>query len=262
MNEFINPRIKGESFRYDGGGRAACYLIHGFTGSTYELDDCGKFLASNGITAAADILPGHGTSPEDCNTKTREDWTDTVVSGYAALAQEFEDVFVAGFSMGTSLGIHLASRFDLPGLILYSPVIFKFKSWTAHLSHATKWFKDYQPKAKVYAKDMPRPFFGYTVYPLSAASEVLKLTKSAKHLLQSVSCPAVIMHSKSDTTAPYINGPRVYEAIGSTDKQFVPFGKSSHMLTCDCEKEEVWDASLQFMRQHSRFLKDEIPVPE
>lgn len=262
MNEFLSPRIKSEGFRYDGSGRAACYLIHGFTGSTFEFVDLGKFLASNDITAVADLLPGHGTSPQDCNTKTQRDWMETVTSGYTALAEEFEDVFVAGFSMGTSLGIHLASRFDLSGLILYSPVIFKFKSWTAYLSHATKWFKDYEPKAKVYEKDLPRPFFGYTVYPLSAASEVLRLTKSARRILQSVSCPAVIMHSKSDTTAPYINGPKVYEAIGSKDKQFVPFENSSHMLIYDCEKEEVWDTSLQFMREHSGILRNEIPLPE
>ena len=262
MNEFLSPRIKSEGFRYDGSGGTACYLIHGFTGSTFELDDFGRFLAANGIIAVADILPGHGTSPHDCNTKTQEDWIETVMSGSAALAEEFEDVFVAGFSMGTSLGIHVASRFDLSGLILYSPVIFKFKSWTAYLSHTTKWFKDYEPKTKVYKKDMPRPFFGYEVYPLRAASEVLKLTKRARHLLNEISCPAVIMHSKSDTTAPYINGPMVYDAIGSADKQFFSFEESSHVLTYDCEREKVWDISLQFMREHPRLLKDEIPIPE
>ena len=42
MNEFLSPRIKSEGFRYDGSGGTACYLIHGFTGSTFELDDFGQ----------------------------------------------------------------------------------------------------------------------------------------------------------------------------------------------------------------------------
>ena len=78
-------KISGEGFRYDADGQMACYIIHGFTGSTYEMQELGKYMASQGITAVADILPGHGTSPKDCNTKIYQDWIDSYAS------EEFEE---------------------------------------------------------------------------------------------------------------------------------------------------------------------------
>ena len=74
--------------------------------------------------------------------------------------------------------------------------------------------------------------------------------------------PAIVMHSTEDISAPYDNGLRVYDAIGSEDKQFITFNRSSHMLMYDCEKEAVWDATLQFVQDHSKVLTDAVPVPE
>ena len=73
---------------------------------------------------------------------------------------------------------------------------------------------------------------------------------------------AIVMHSTEDISAPYENGPRVYAAIGSEDKQFITFKRSSHMLMYDCEKEAVWDATLQFVENHSKVFTNAVPVPE
>ena len=62
MKKLLTPRISSKSFRFDGNSGVACYMIHGYTGSTFEMEKFGKFLSSNGITAVADLLPGHGTS--------------------------------------------------------------------------------------------------------------------------------------------------------------------------------------------------------
>ena len=62
------------------------------------------------------------------------------------------------------------------------------------------------------------------------------------------------MHSTKDITAPYENGPKVYEAIGAQDKEFIKFERSTHMLMYDCEKELVWDAALTFLRKRSKIL--------
>ena len=124
-------KISGEGFRYDADGQMACYIIHGFTGSTYEMNELGKYMASQGITAVADTLPGHGTSPEDCNTKVYQDWIDSVQKGFDRLSAEKEEVFVVGFSLGGALTLKLAMERDIPGIVLYAPII-KHKKWYAN----------------------------------------------------------------------------------------------------------------------------------
>ncbi len=149
-------KISGEGFRYDADGQLACYIIHGFTGSTYEMNELGKYMASQGITAVADILPGHGTSPKDCNTKIYQDWIDSVREGYDRLSAEKEEVFVVGFSMGGALTLNLAMERDLPGIVLYAPII-KHKKWTVYLTPFVAPFKEFEDKKQFYKNDKIKP---------------------------------------------------------------------------------------------------------
>ena len=262
MNDLLTSRISSEPFRYDGASNSACYIIHGYTGSTFEMHGLGKFLASNGFTAVGELLPGHGTSVKDCNSKSYRDWIDAVEKVYDQLAREFQEVFVIGFSMGCTLAFHLALTRNVPGLVIMAPAMYKFKSRKVYFLPIVCHFKEYEVKRFKTTSDDQLPKFGYSVYPLKAGREVLKLTFRIRRQLHKVMAPAIIMHSTEDISAPYENGPRVYDAISSEDKQFITFNRSTHMLMYDCDKEAVWDATLQFVQDHSKVLTDAVPVPE
>ena len=262
MNDLLTSRISSEPFRYDGASNSACYIIHGYTGSTFEMHGLGKFLASNGFTAVGELLPGHGTSVKDCNSKSYRDWIDAVEKGYDQLAREFQEVFVIGFSMGCTLAFHLALTRNVPGLVIMAPAMYKFKSRKVYFSPIVCHFKEYEVKRFKTTSDDQLPKFGYSVYPLKAGREVLKLTFRIRRQLHKVMAPAIVMHSTADISAPYENGPRVYDAVGSEDKQFITFNRSTHMLMYDRDKEAVWDATLQFVQDHSKVLTDAVPVPE
>ena len=262
MNDLLTSRISSEPFRYDGASNSTCYIIHGYTGSTFEMHGLGKFLASNGFTAVGELLPGHGTSVKDCNSKSYRDWIDAVEKGYDQLAREFQEVFVIGFSMGCTLAFHLALTRNVPGLVIMAPAMYKFKSRKVYFSPIVCHFKEYEIKRFKTTSDDQLPKFGYSVYPLKAGREVLKLTFRIRRQLHKVMAPAIVMHSTADISAPYENGPRVYDAVGSEDKQFITFNRSSHMLMYDCDKEAVWDATFQFVQDHSKVLTDAVPVPE
>jgi len=262
MNDLLTSRISSEPFRYDGASNSTCYIIHGYTGSTFEMHGLGKFLASNGFTAVGELLPGHGTSVKDCNSKSYRDWIDAVEKGYDQLAREFQEVFVIGFSMGCTLAFHLALTRNVPGLVIMAPAMYKFKSRKVYFSPIVCHFKEYEVKRFKTTSDDQLPKFGYSVYPLKAGREVLKLTFRIRRQLHKVMAPAIIMHSTEDISAPYENGPRVYDAVGSEDKQFITFNRSTHMLMYDRDKEAVWDATFQFVQDHSKVLTDAVPVPE
>lgn len=252
------PLISSEGFRFDAEGPLACYIIHGFTGSPYEMRDLGKYIASQGITAVAEVLPGHGTSPEDCNTKVYQDWIDTIRSGYDRLSTEKKEVFILGFSMGATLALYMATEKELPGIVLYAPVI-KHKRWTIHLTPLVAPFKEFEDKNQFYRKDGGRQtYYGYSVYPMKAAAEVIKLTWRVRMKLEKVTCPALIMHSKVDITVPFENGQYVYNWISSQDKQLITFNHSAHALMADCEREAVWKATTKFVKSRSGVVFSEV----
>jgi|TARA_Y100000814_G_scaffold284019_1_gene250500 carboxylesterase len=254
MKKLLTPRISSKSFRFDGNSGVACYMIHGYTGSTFEMEKFGKFLSSNGITAVADLLPGHGTSVRDCNSRTHYEWLQSVEEGYDILAKEFNEIFIIGFSMGCTLAFHIAIERDPKGLVVMSPAMFKFKSRKIYLSPILCYFKEYQTKTFTTSSNLKIPAFGYAVYPIKAGREALRMTIKLRRQLNHVKVPTLVMHSTKDITAPYENGPKVYEAIGAQDKEFIKFERSTHMLMYDCEKELVWDAALTFLRKRSKIL--------
>jgi carboxylesterase len=105
-----------------GRGDDACLLLHGFTGSPWDMRPLGEALAARGLHARAPRLPGHGTTPEAMLEVDHRHWEEAALAALAAL-RDFRHVFVAGLSMGALLGLRLAARFpeQVRGLVLIAP---------------------------------------------------------------------------------------------------------------------------------------------
>ena len=83
------PRISSEEINL-GESAVGCYLIHGFTGSTYELRELAEFLASHGYRVRAKLLAGHGTSPEECNLVKAGTWLHETELNFTELLLDTE----------------------------------------------------------------------------------------------------------------------------------------------------------------------------
>ena len=100
-------------FFFEAGSDAAVLLIHGFTGTPYEVRGLGLALAEAGITARGIRLPGHESS-EALNCATRDDWRRAVRAAFLDLKDRYRHVGVAGLSMGGLLSLDLAADPQLP----------------------------------------------------------------------------------------------------------------------------------------------------
>jgi carboxylesterase len=107
-----------------GTGEDACLLLHGFTGSPWEMRPVGEALAARGLHVRAIQLPGHGTTPEALLDVTHRDWLLAATQALSAL-RHHRRVFVAGLSMGALLALELAARHPehVQGLALMAPAI-------------------------------------------------------------------------------------------------------------------------------------------
>ena len=104
-------------------GNTAILLLHGWTGWTGRLDRLATVLADEGFTVRLPRLPGHGTNVIDFQASTWRDWLRRAMDEYIDLRDEYDQVGVAGASMGAMLAAILGARFRVPRIALLAPAI-------------------------------------------------------------------------------------------------------------------------------------------
>jgi len=102
--------LTGEPFDLVGDDEVGVVLVHGFTGTPYEVRYLGVELARDGFTVRAPLLPGHGTSIDDLDRTRWEDWAEAVERAVDALRVRCGRVAVVGQSLGGLLALHVGSQ--------------------------------------------------------------------------------------------------------------------------------------------------------
>jgi len=113
------------------GGDKAVLLVHGMTGSPYEMRYLARRLHKVGFTVKAPYLAGHGTTLEDIKKTTWQDWYRTVADAFAELRDKHTAVAVSGLCTGAVLSLYLAYEMKgaVAGLSLLSTTLFH-DGWT------------------------------------------------------------------------------------------------------------------------------------
>lgn len=114
-----------EPFTFEKGPRAVL-LLHGFTGHSADVRMLGRFLEKHGYTSHAPIYRGHGQAPEKLIQTTPADWWEDAVQGYHHLKElGYEEIAVAGLSLGGVLSLKLANSFPVKAAIpMCAPMFF------------------------------------------------------------------------------------------------------------------------------------------
>ena len=122
-------------------------LTHGLSDSPYSVRHLAAFFQQNGFRVLAVLLPGHGTQPGDLLDVTWREWAKTVAYGAYALAEDVDELYLAGYSAGATLSIYHSLRdFRVRGLFLFSPAIkVARRAAFANLHKLYSWL---MPKAK------------------------------------------------------------------------------------------------------------------
>ena len=261
MSAITSQRISSQDIEL-GDGPVGCFLIHGFSGSPYEIRELAEFLAGNGYRVVARVLAGHGTSVADCNRVRAEDWLEETEFHFTELILECEATFVIGLSMGAVLALHLAILFPVAGVVAMSTA-FTFSSgryWRLLPLLAPFVPAISKKRANAGRNVHGQQYSGYDSYPLKGLRQMLRLNHYVREKLPQLSAPALIMHSHADITAPPANARLVLDTIHSQDKQLIEYHHSSHILPAGSEKEQVWADTLQFLQLHAPSIPDEILV--
>lgn len=242
MNSIRSESRKGFYFK---GNNTGVLLIHGFTGTPAEMRLMGEFLRKKGYTVRGILLKGHGAASVDMKKCSYRDWIHGAVEGYRLLKQECDEVFAVGFSMGGLLSLYLARNYDIRGAVTLSAPI-RILSRKAALYFIRRNFN-------TYILGMPDKID----INIKGIHHLFKLIRYVKTNLRYINKPVLVMQSYGDRAVSPMSANIIYNNIGSKDKSIVYLHRSGHVITCDKEKEQVFEEVYNFIMGKSAFAEEE-----
>jgi carboxylesterase len=155
-------------------------------------------------------------------------------------------VFVAGFSLGALLALHLAAENELDGLIVLSPAL-ELKDARSRLLPWLRFFVRSIPKqpdprqGDLTDPDAYRRFWSYDSYPTWGAYQLLLAQRAARADLGRIRCPTLVIYASGDTVIGARSGPTIYEGVAAAEKEMLVLRNSGHGIVADTECETVFE---------------------
>ncbi len=231
-------------------GPVGVLLLHGFTGSPSSMRAWAEQLHATGHTVSVPRLPGHGTTWQELNTTTWQDWYGEAARAFDDLRHSCEAVFVAGLSMGGCLALRVAEErgADVAGLVLVNPSV----GSTDKRLFATPVLKRFVSSIKGIKGDILKPQVvedGYDRLPLRALDSLRELWKTTVAGLGSVRSPVLLLRSAVDHVVEPLSASLIKERVTRAAVTERVLEHSYHVATLDNDAELIWAESAAFIAQ-------------
>jgi carboxylesterase len=244
------PIVTGaEPYRHDG-GKAGVLLCHGLTGSPASLRPWAEYLAAAGLTVDVPRLPGHGTTWQELNATSWQDWYAEAQRALLGLAERCEHVVLGGLSVGACLALRLAEVHGsaINGLVLVNPAV----ASKDPRRFALPLLRFVVPSLAGVANDIAKPGqdeVGYDRSPLKAFYSMTRLWRLVIADLPRVTQPLLLYRSANDHVIDPTGIPIIRSRVSSSDVTLVVLPDSYHVATLDYDAETIFAGSLDFVRR-------------
>jgi esterase/lipase len=149
----------------------------------------------------------------------------------------------------------MSTRLDVTGVIAMSTPYHMPLDYPVWLMKALGRFLRYQPKgreepgANWFDKDAYSKHVSYPANPVRSGAELKLLLGEMRAALPKIDVPVLLMHSKDDTYVLPENMEHIYNNLGASDKTKLYITGSSHVLTRDAAREQVFEAAAAFIHR-------------
>ena len=218
----------------------------------------GEYLNQQGYTCLGVRLAGHATHPEDMIRSRYTDWIASVEDGYHLLRGITDEIFLVGLSMGGDLALLLSTRLAqrVRGVVAMStPYKLPDDPRLRHIEWISKIVaympkSDEEPGASWFDKEAWKDHISYPQNPVRSIGELNKLLGEMRAALPKVNVPVLLMHSRDDKyvspdSMEMING----DLINASDKTKLYVTGSSHVVTRDATRRQVFESVLEFIQR-------------
>jgi len=231
-------------------------LIHGYMAAPLEVKELAVYLGRRGVWVYVPRLKGHGTSPDDLATRTYKDWMNSVDCGYAIINSICKRVVAGGFSTGAGLALDLAARVDgIAGVFAVCPPM-KLQHISTRLVPAVEVWNRLMKKIRLegirkeFVENNPEnPHINYLRNPISGVMELERLMESVEPKLPGLDMPALVVQSQGDPVVNPRGSKKVFEMLGSKDKEYILFNFDRHGILLGEGAQRVHKAVGDFIKR-------------
>lgn len=188
------------------------------------MEPLAETLASRGFEISLPMLPGHGTRIEALDRMGWEDWLAAATNAFDELSGRTGMVFVAGLSMGGSLGLELALRRPVAGLAcIAAPLwLYRLVPWRGKdpLLPFVWLLRHWRPLWPVPPKGAESrriaPWRGYEgAMPLNALHGLMRGLARLRCRLGGIRAPLLVIHCPADRSVDVRNAFEIRRLAGS-----------------------------------------------
>jgi len=233
------------------GDRVGCLIVHGFTGTPYEMRPLGDYLIGEGHTVLGVRLAGHATNAKDLSRVRWRDWMMTIEDGLNLLKGVSDQQIVLGLSLGGALTLLAAAYYPISAFVTLSALCKLPNDWRVSLLPLFKvvvpYAENFEPQTEEELKTEDHPFYGRV--STRAASEVNELLKELWISMSSVREPALLLQARHYAQIIPESMDLIYEHIASPDKQRVWIEHGGHVISLGPGRQVAFAAISQFIRR-------------
>jgi carboxylesterase len=237
------------------GGPDAVLLLHGLTGSTFEMHHVALRLHAAGMRCLAPVMAGHGGPPE---ALAGVPWTEWVAKARRDLGrlEGARRTFVVGCSTGALVALALAhdhpERVD--GLVLLAPAFglaptVRIAALLGALPLLGGLVVPKVAGSDVSDPEMRRRNPGLAGLPLSAVAELQALRATVERELPAVRAPALVIAGAQDHTTTLEGARRLARALGGGPAPLVVLPESWHLVGIDVERDRCAAEAARFLEE-------------
>jgi carboxylesterase len=92
-----------------------------------------------------------------------------------------------------------------------------------------------------------RDHVDYPAYPTRSILQLRNLLSETRRILPQVKVPVLLVHSLTDESVPPHNAQRIFDQLGSADKQIFWVENSGHVITREPERQRIFEAAQAFI---------------
>ncbi|SHF85988.1 alpha/beta hydrolase [Ornithinibacillus halophilus] len=233
-------------FTFEAGPRAVL-LLHGFTGHSADVRMLGRFLEKKGYTSHAPIYRGHGLPPEELIKSNPDQWWEDVQKALNHLKElGYEEIAVAGLSLGGVLGLKLAYSENIKAIIpMCAPMFFDNET------QLTIGFKAFSKEFKQLEGKNDDSINHEVEYLMENSKEMFtqlgKLINEVKSNVDTIYTPTMVVQARNDKMINPKSATYIYENVEADEKSIKWYEESGHVITLDKEKDQLHEDVYEFL---------------
>lgn len=222
--------------------KIGCLIIHGFGGTTSDVEPLNKYLQSKGFVTFCPSLKFSMENRKVFTNVNYREWIQSAEFSLSYLKSKCKNVVIIGFHIGGLVAVNFATRFkNFAVVTINAPISYwdiKNIYYNILIDFKTRDFKNVKRYAKV-----------LTEYSVSELVNFKMLLGSTKSILETVKAPIFIAQSLMDDSVDHRSGEYIYKKVSSNLKVLKYYDKLNYNSSDISDYHLVFDDIEKFIKK-------------